>query len=232
MSTDDYMEKKIVVDYSDTAVFKGARVFFPFLNEGVEYIKRHGIKDVCVWQGMERSRHTVDFGFFEELGFIERLDWLVPLSKKSSIDGLYSLKKLISLRWAADSDIEIDFSKLETLETLAMNYRNGFKNLGKLSNLKKLHTQSVKTDDLKFLSDLKELRSLRIIRGRFKSLEGLEQCESLEELMLQHCFSLVHAESTLHKLENLKSVLIQGCKKHDIGDMAELKSKIAHVWIG
>ena len=223
--------EKITVDYSDTSDFKGARILFSHLEEGLKYVKQHSIKDVCVWQGLENSRHIINFDFLQDLEFIETFHWIVKLSKKSDINGLYSLSKLKNFRWVADNHFNLDFSRLITIESMNLKYHDGLINLEELINLRELYIGSVKTENLKFLPAVESLELLRITNGKFTSLEGLENCKNLKKLDLRRCFNLVYANSTLQKLDQLESVTLDSCKKHDI-DVEALRSQVVHVWIG
>lgn len=223
--------EKIEINYSDSSTFKGARILFSHLEEGLECVKKKKIKEIWVWQGYENTRHTVNFDFLEKIKFIETFQWTVKLSKKSNINGLYSLSKLKEFNWAVDNDISIDFSRLTTIECMNTPYHDGLANLERLINLKKLYIQSVKTDNLKFLPALENLEHLRIINGKFTSLEGLENCKNLKQLDLRRCFNLVYANATLQKLYQLEYVVLDSCKKNDVC-VEELKSRVQHVWIG
>ena len=209
--------------------FKGARILFSHLDKGVDYIIRNKIKDVCIWQGLDKTRHSVSFGFLKNLNHIETFHFMVRLSKKSDLNGLYNLSNLRDFRWVVNNQITIDFSKLTTIETVNIPYYDGMA-LDKLVNLKNLYIDSVKTENLKFLPKLDSLKLLRIISGKFTSLEGLENCKNLKKLDLRRCFSLVEAHSTLKKLCNLESVTLEACKNHDI-DVLELKKRVPHVGI-
>ena len=223
--------EKITIDYNITSHIKGVRILFSHLEEGLEYAKKQKIKDVCVWQGLENSRHTVNFDFLKELQFIETFHWLVPLSKKSDIQGIYFLSCLKDFRWSVDNYFNLDFSKLTSIESMNIRYHKGLTNLENLTNLKEFYIQSVKTDNLKFLPMLDNLELLRVINGRFTSLEGLERCKNLKKLDLRRCFNLVYADATLQKLNQLESVTLDSCKKNDI-DVEALGSRVAHVWVG
>lgn len=223
------MNKPIIVDYSFTSPFKGATIAFSHLGKGLKYINKQNIKEVCVVEHEDDTRHIVDFSFLTNAEFLETFHWLVKLSKKSDIDGIYSLVNLKDFRWATDNHFDIDFSKLTTIEILNINYRKGLMNLGTLKKLRELYVQSVKTDNLMFLSDLDSLEILRVIDGKFTSLEGLEYCQNLKKLDLRNCNSLIHAEATLQKLTHLESVSLDSVKNHDI-DIKKLQSCIPHVW--
>ena len=224
------MEEPITVQYSSSLGFKGARIHIQYLEEGIKRVKKDKIKDVCIWQELDRARYTLNLDFLNGLEFLETFEWLVKLSKKSDIEGLYSLSKLRDFRWAPDNLFPIDFSRLTTIESINTRYHEGLKNLDKLTELKELYLQSVHTEDLRFLPKLDKLELLRIINGKFTSLEGLEQCSNLKKLDLRRCFNLVYAHSTLLKLRRLESVVLDS-KKHDIVE-DELKSRVPLVYFG
>ena len=211
--------------------FKGARILYSHLEEGLEIVKKDKIKDVCIWRWMDETRYSVNFDFLKDLSFIETFHFLVKLSKKSDLDGLYSLSNLRELRWVVDNTFNLDFSRLTAIEILLIGYYDGIA-LDKLVNLKKLYISSVnKTDDLEFLPELENLELLRIISGKFTSLKGLECCKNLKILDLRRCFKLVHADAALKKLDHLESVVLDKSKNYDI-DFDELRSRVSHVWAG
>jgi hypothetical protein len=207
--------------------FKGARILYSNLKEGLELVKKDKIKSVWIWQGLDETRYTVTFDFLKDLLFIETLHFQVKLSKKSDLNGLYFLTNLRNFRWVVNNFFIFFFSRLKTIEIINTRYYNGIA-LENLTNLKRLYLNSVNTDNLKFLPDLVNLELLRIINGKFTSLEGLERCENLKRLDLRGCFRLVDANSTLQKLNHLESVALDTSNKYDI-DIDELKSRVSHV---
>ena len=220
------MDEKIIVDYSDP-FFKGAQVFFPYLDEGFKHVQKQKIKDVFVRQRDEKC-HTVSFDFLENCDFIEKFHWMVNISKKSNVSGLYYLLQLREFRWLNDC-IPVDFARLSKIEVLHTFYYDGLLNLDALKSLKEFLLDSVKTNDLSFFPELDNLEYVRIINGRFTSISGLERCKNLKELDLRNCHKLSDANSTLQKLPKLVSVRFDGCKKHDL-NVDELRLRIPHVW--
>lgn len=88
-----------------------------------------------------------------------------------------------------ENDIKIDFSKLNTLESMNLKYHDGLINLKDLTRLKELYLSSIKSNNLEFLPTLESLEVLRIINGKFISLEGLEHCKNLRKLDLRRLFT-------------------------------------------
>lgn len=41
--------EKYVLDYSETSYFKGLRILYPYIEEGLLYAQQNNIKDICVW---------------------------------------------------------------------------------------------------------------------------------------------------------------------------------------
>jgi hypothetical protein len=220
--------EKFKVDYSNTSHFKGIRILFDYLNEGVEYVKQNKILDVCVWSDGNWEKRNADFAFLKEIPFITKFEWIVPLSKSSDISGLYYLTSLKDFRWAVDNDFEIDLSQLNTIESFNTVYSSKITNWLQLVSLRELYLQSISTDDLSFLSSLKTLEKLRVINAKIKSVQGLESCSQLKELRLVKCSKLVNIDSTLNALCNLEKLLVENCKNL-IFNKDQYQSKIDYV---
>jgi hypothetical protein len=209
--------------------FNGIRMLYSHLEEGLELAKKDRIKEVCIRQEHDETRQTIDFDFLRGLDFIETFHFLVALSKKSNLEGLYSLTNLKDLCWAVDNVFNLDFSRLTTIESLMIPYYNGIA-LEHLTNLKELYLNSINSDNLEFMPELESLELLRIIGGKFTSLEGLERCRNLKKLDLRGCYSLVHVNATLQKLDHLETVILNSCRKHDI-NVEETKKRVPHVGV-
>ena len=107
MSNNPFMEK-YKVDFSETSHFKGIRILFDYLEEGLDYAQKNDIKDVCVWTNGDWSKKIVNFDFLKDRNFIKTFHWLVPLAKKSNIEGLYYLSELEDFRWSGATDFSVD----------------------------------------------------------------------------------------------------------------------------
>ena len=186
---------------------------FKYLEEGLAYAKENNIVDVSIWSGMDNNRETINFDFLKDFTFIETLECLVPLTKKSKIEGIYLLKNLKSFRWGVDNDFIIDFERLSILEKLNIGSNHKLiTNLSSLKNLKELYIQSVKTKDCTFLSELKKLEKVRIINGGFTTLEGIERCVLLKKIALIKCPKLIEIDFPLSSLNFLDELRIERCK--------------------
>jgi len=221
------MDEKFILDYNETIGFRGITISFPYLEERFNYVSEHRIKDVCVIQDTEEKR-VVDFSFLRGFEFIETFHWLVDLSKKSNVNGIYFLSKLKNMRWI-DSFFRLDFSQLSAIEILNLPYQKNL-HFEYLPNLRELYLNSVKAENLSFLPNLEKLETLRLLWGQFASLHGLEQCKNLKKLNIGNCYKLSDANTTLQKLKHLECVVITSCKKHDV-DVSELMSRVNHVYI-
>lgn len=214
--------EKYQVDYSETSHFKGIRMLFEYLEEGLDYAQQNNIKDVCVWTDGDWSKQIISFDFLRGRDFIETFHWLVPTSKKSDISGLYYLSKLENLRWSDAADFSLDFSYFPLLKVLNIGYGFKIKGWESLKSLNRLLIGSVKTENLSFLQEATNLEYLRIIGGSFTSISGIENCKKLKTLFLQKCTSLVELQPTLHSLNSLEQLNLEGCKKVNIEE--QLKS--------
>lgn len=204
--------KKFKVDFSETSPFKGITILFEYLEEGLKYAEENAIKAVSVWSDGNWDKQTTDFEVLKDKDFIETFHWIVPLTKKSDIKGLYYLTNLRDLRWAPDNDFAIDLSNFQKLEALNIGYNSKLIGWEKLSSLKRLFLNPVKNIDLFFLNQVKNLEYLRIIKGTFTSINGIENLNKLKTLFLQKCIHLVEIRSTLQKLPNLEQLNLEGCK--------------------
>lgn len=208
--------EKFKVDYSESSHFKGIRILFEYLEEGLQYAKKNNIVDVCVWTDGDWTKQKVDFSFLEGKEFIKTFHWLVPLSKKSNIFGAYNLSELEDLRWGGIGDFNFDLSHFKNLEKLNIGYGDKVTGWKNLPNLKRLMIGGVKTEDLSFLQDTTNLEYLRIIKGSFTSITGIENCKSLKTLFLQSCNSLTELNNILKQLPSLEQLNLERCKKVNV----------------
>jgi Leucine-rich repeat (LRR) protein len=208
--------EKYKVDYSEFSHFKGITIEFDYLEEGFNYAQKHNIKDVLVRSKENNIKQIVDFDFLKGFDFIENFGWIVSLSKKSDITGLYHLSKLKKLRWGGARDFVFDLSFFSLLEELNIGYNHKISGWNSLTTLKFLLLNGVKTDSLDFLKDTTSLEYLRIIRGSFTSIAGIENCSKLKTLFLQKCTSLTKLKPTIDKLSSLEQLNLEGCRKVDV----------------
>jgi hypothetical protein len=208
--------EKYKVDYSEFSHFKGIRILFNYLEEGLDYAQQNNIKDVCVWTDGDWNKQIVDFNFLNNRDFIETFHWIVPLAKKSDVTGLYYLSKLKNFRWGGAGDFIFDFSYFSKLQKLNIGYGTKIKGWETLNSLKWFQISDVKTNELVFLREVINLEYLRIIGGSFCSIAGIENCNKLKTLFLQKCTSLTKLKPTINKLSSLEQLNLEGCRKIDI----------------
>ena len=55
--------EKYVLDYSETSYFKGLRILYPYIEEGLLYAQQNNIKDICVWTQGDWTKQNVNFDF-------------------------------------------------------------------------------------------------------------------------------------------------------------------------
>ena len=205
--------EKYQVDYSETSHFKGIRILFEYLEEGLDHAQKNSIKEVCVWTDGDWSKQVVSFDFLQGRDFIETFHWLVPMSKKSDISGLKYLSHLKNLRWGNAGDFNLDLSLFRVLEALNIGYGAKIKRWDTLTGLKRLQIGGVKTEDLSFLQHTANLEYLRIIGGSFTTIAGIENCKKLKTLFLQKCTALTELQPTILSLKKLEQLNLEGCKK-------------------
>ncbi|SEW54493.1 leucine-rich repeat domain-containing protein [Chitinophaga arvensicola] len=205
--------EKYQVDYSQFSYFKGIRILFAYLQEGLDYAQENNIRDVCVWTDGDWDKQLVDFEFLKGRDFITTFHWLVPLKKKSVINGIYHLSGVTDLRWGGASDFDLDLSKFPSLKRLNIGYGEKIKGWEKVKTLEWLQIGGIKTTDLSFLKEIIQLEYLRIIGASITSIAGIEKCSKLKTLFLQKCTSLVDMHDTLKELPHLTQLNLEGCKK-------------------
>lgn len=206
---------KYQVDFSQTANFKGIRILFEYLEEGLDYAQENGIKEVCVWTDGDWSKQFISFDFLKGRDFIETFHWLVPMSKKSNIDGLKYLYGLKNLRWSAAGDFKLDLSIFPMLEQLNISYGPKINGWGQVK-LKRLQIAALKTEDLSLLEQAHNLEYLRIIGSSIFTISGIERCQKLKTLFLQKCTQLRGIKTTISELHELEQLNLEGCKNLDV----------------
>ena len=147
--------EKYVLDYSETSYFKGLRILYPYIQEGLLYAKQNNIKDICVWTQGDWTKQNVIFDFLNGKSFIETFHWLVPMSKKTDVTGIYNLFNLKELRWGS---YDLDLSYFKELERLNITYSAKILGWNSLKKVTHLTIGGVKTEDLSFFRRYGELR--------------------------------------------------------------------------
>lgn len=214
--------EKFVIDYSETSFFKGIRIPFEDLDNGIAYLIKNEIKDVSFWNGMSNDRRTFDFNFLKDLNFLETFHFTIPLTKKTDISPIKNLENIIDFRWAVDNDFNLDFSNFGNLEKLNTSYNKNIIGWNALNSLKRLQLGNVNSEDLTFIKGINELEYFRIIKGKFTSIKGVENCTNLKTLFFQHCNSLETIFPYIEQLHCLVQLNLEKCKK--IKDIEEIRN--------
>lgn len=211
--------EKYKVDYSEFSYFKGITIDFDSLEEGLDYAQRHNIKDVLVRSEKNDIKRVINFDFLNRRDFIQTFHWIVSLSKRSNITGLYHLSKLKDFRWGVDNNFDLDLSLFPVLEKVNISYDAKISGWEMLHQLNWLQLSKVRTDNLSFLEKTISLQYLRIIGGSFTSSEGLEKCVNLKTLFLQRCTALTNLKPTIANLYNLERLNLEACRKVSVEEL-------------
>lgn len=204
--------EKFIVDYRSTSAFIGIRILYDYIDEGLEYAKKNNIKEVCVWTNGDWSKRVVNFDFLKGMEFIETFHWIVPLSKKSKIEGMYYLSNLKNLR----GDFEgINLGEFKKLEVLNIGHYANITGWEDLKLLTELMIGGVESDDLSFLRQVVSLESLRLLSGKFTTLKGIENCAKLKYITIQGNKNLVHIKETLDQMKGFEHITLERCKNVD-----------------
>lgn len=220
--------EKYKVDYSEFANFKGITIDFDYLEEGLDYAQKNNIKNVFVRSEKDEKR-VVNFDFLEKRDFIQTFHWIVSLSKKSDVTGIYHLSKLKDFRWKVSNNFDFDLSFFPLLENINIGYDIKIYGWEMLHQLKRLLLSGVKTDNLTFLENTISLQYLRIIGASFTSIEGLENCVNLKTLFLQRCTALTKLKPTILHLYNLEQLNLEACRKVNIEELKGIDIKYISV---
>ncbi len=188
----------------------------------ISFLRENKLKGISIYATND-LKQTIDFSFLQEIAFIEYFEFLVNLTRKSDISGIYNLHELKYLRWIANNNFDLDFSGLTTLRVLIISDYKGLKNWDQLINLKKLYISRLKRDDLTFISGLKELTDIRISSRQLRSLAGLEGCGKLERLDLVDCTKLTEVATNLEKMPFLTAISLKKCKSITKEEIAKIQ---------
>ena len=191
----------------------------------------NNLKGIVVQSESHDKKHSVDFSFLKELSFLEYFEWLVPLTQKSDISLLFTLKKLKYLRWLPNNIFELDFSKLTSIETLFTSDYGRMENWNSLTNLKVLSISKLQKENCGFISNLKELTDLKLSRTNIASIEGLECCNKMERLELTYCPQIKELTSVLRNNPNIISVSIRKCKSINRNEIENIEKLGISVWV-
>ena len=101
--------------------------------EGIKFVIENSIKSLFLQNDQTEKYYTLDFSWLSELQDIETLEFALPLTKESNIEGIYKLGKLKKLSYHMNYDtVPLNHERLRSLEYLYTNYSKNHKKNGKL----------------------------------------------------------------------------------------------------
>jgi internalin A len=187
-----------------------------FINDGLEFAKENNYTAIRVTPlnhygkyGFSSSKELYSFkldtSHFKDNDFIEKLtlEDYIGLDN-AGIEGLYTFHNLRKFAFEHPS-IKIDLINFPKIEELHFKYNPSVKNISTLKELKEILLFSLNTEDCRFLSNIQNLDFLRLVRGKFVSLNGIENFLNLSKLSVAYNSSLKDL-SVLLALPNLKRV--------------------------
>lgn len=187
------------------------RVSYKYLDECVDFINKNNIHHIEICDLY--YKHD-DINFLNRCNNIEHLT--VNHNYIPDLSVIYSLKSLKKLDLTEnDANPNLDFYKIQSLETLFCHWSNKFKGLEQLTNLKELAIwkYAPKSKDLEKLTALKNLEVLILTQARVTSLKGIGHLTKLQELELNYSRSLSDISELVSIKNNIKRLEIESCKK-------------------
>ncbi len=184
-----------------------------------------------VSKAMKSARKHKSSVDLTELKRIESLEYLsLNCDVSQGLESIECLPKLRHLELGIPLENRIDFAKLHSLRSFAMEGCSGLESVFNCIWLEELSLPKLKASDLTFLTHLVALRSLSIsntslnnLRGipniesielayapKLDSLEPLSLCSNLRVLHLEKCMR-IRDISPVANLENLVSLRIDNC---------------------
>lgn len=190
-----------------------------YLDECIEYINKHRVKSLNITNEHYKRE---DINFLFQCNHIEYLS--IHGEYLKDISGIYSLKNLKGLG-ITSTNLDIDLSHLNTLESLTLSWNKKFKNINQLSNLKGLYiwNYNPKNKNLEDFKELKNLESLLLAQCRIESLQGIQHLNTLSSLEIAYLRSLKSLKGLGNLDVSLKFLKIEACKNiQDISDISLL----------
>lgn len=187
--------------------------------ESIQYIQVHQIKSVDITYDYEESQ----IDFLSECPTVEFLS--LEGSSVKDISGIYYLKTLKALVINNTSrSLEVDFSRLTSLESIIGTLPPKAVEVGSLINLKKLLIWDYKPKgkNLKEIADLKALEDIDLTNSNITSLEGIQGLTKVRNLALFRMRALTNIGAIQHLSENLTSLQIEGA--NNVQDFSSIRS--------
>ena len=167
--------KGYIINLSKGSDFEGIVIMYDSIEEGLAYAQANRIDRICVKCNINDSRKKrINFDFLRGLEFIKTFHWLVPLDKRSNIDGMRILRNVEELRWV---DNLCFLRNLDNLEFLRLT--NGrLTSIEGIDNCKKLKTL--------FIQNCPSLTHIEDVISNMGNLENLliEKCKLIDPIEL------------------------------------------------
>jgi len=206
--------------------------FLACQDEYINFLKERNLKGLVLYSRTEK-KIVRDLSFLEKLSFLETFECIVPLGRKSNIEGLYFLQNLVYLRWVVKNPFPLDFSKLTNIEVLYTSDYGGMINWSSLINLKELSIGNLKMEDCSFVSGLAELTDLKLPRANITSIKGIEKCKNLKRLELIFCYKISEVSSVLKECIalSLEFVSLKHCKYIGKEELVKIEELGLRLWV-
>ncbi|MDD1515666.1 leucine-rich repeat domain-containing protein [Priestia megaterium] len=192
-----------------------------YLDECIEYINKHRVKSLNITNEHYKRE---DINFLFQCNHIEYLS--IHGEYLKDISGIYSLKNLKGVG-ITSTNLDIDLSHLNTLESLTLSWNKKFKNINQLSNLKGLYIWKYNPENknLEEFKELKNLENLHLTQCRVESLQGIQYLNKLSSLDIAYLRSLKSLEGLENLDVSLKFLKIEACKNiEDVSVIGLLKN--------
>ncbi|MBB6329760.1 hypothetical protein HNP24_000710 [Chryseobacterium sediminis] len=197
------------------------------LKEGTEYAKHLKIAQIQIrgFLGHENTESKVDFKEFEKLSDYLKIISLSTIENVANVESIYSLQNLEKI-YLEKQKFSINISNFHKIKHLGSEYWKGLVNFNEAYSLQSLVLTKFPDTNLLELSKLQNLKVLHVYNSKIETLDGIENLP-LEELALVKNNSLenIHA---IKKMEMLKELLIEKCKKIDDYEfIEEMKGRVS-----
>lgn len=188
--------KKLIEEYN----LDGLEIFAHLSDEKLE-----NLDFLSDFQFLKKLRLAIifdyDYKFINKLTNLEALSLDIPFAKEIDLTYLGNLKHL---------DVTVDKLKVIGIE--------------QLSNLEFIGLFDFKDKNFDRIRDLTNLNRLMVKTASVKNLEGLENLQKLDEILLANCRSLRDI-SQLTNLSKIKKIFFDGCSKiYDYDILGEIPS--------
>ena len=170
-----------------------------------DYMNNNQLKHVAI---NTHYFHVTNLDIIRNFTFINTL---IIANNHFDITPINELKSLVELR-IGDYKGSLDFNNLPCLQILGIAWSTRLKNLQSATTLKWIWLDNFKSDSLDLLKDLNLLKYLSLFKPTIKSLIGIGNISSLEEIYIDtapfiHSLSGLNANNSNLKVLNIYNAL-------------------------